>query len=236
NAARLMTQLMETRQYNSLLQLTKQSFVANSVGTWPFDDLRYMYSANQNNGRILQMSENVSGETTNYTYDSLNRLATASTAAWGQSFTYDGFGNLTDKNVTAGSAPTLHITVNPANNRISTANYDLNGNLLYYQAGNSYTYDQENRLTSFISATTESYSYGPANERIYRLKLDGTKEVYFYGATRERLATYRPQSPGSSILVMAEYNIYFAGRAVLLGDGYVGVDRLGTRRWTGDSQ
>src|SRR5436853_432982 len=25
-------------------------------------------------------------------------------AAWGQSFSYDGFGNLTDKNVTAGSA------------------------------------------------------------------------------------------------------------------------------------
>ena len=94
------------------------------------------------------MLETVSGETTNYTYDSLNRLATGSTAAWGQSFTYDGFGNLTDKNVTAGSAPILHITVNPANNRISTANYDLNGNLLYFQAGTSYTYDLENRLTS----------------------------------------------------------------------------------------
>ena len=104
-----------------------------------------MYSANQNNSKILQMLKNVSSETTSYTYDSLNRLATASTSAWGQSFTYDGFGNLTDKNVTAGSAPTLHITVDPTNNRISTANYDLNGNLLYYQAGNSYTYDQENR-------------------------------------------------------------------------------------------
>jgi YD repeat-containing protein len=106
------------------LQLTEQSFGAG------FYDLKYVYSTNQNNGKILQQLETVSGETTNYTYDSLNRLATASTGVWRQSFTYDAFGNLTDKNVTAGSAPTLHVTVNPANNRISTASYDLNGNLL----------------------------------------------------------------------------------------------------------
>src|ERR1700724_3260681 len=92
----------ETRHYNNLLKLTEQSFV-------------------ENNGRILQMAETVSGETTNYTYDSLNRLATAGTAAWGQSFTYDGFGNLTEKNVTAGSAPMLRMGVNHTNNKISSA-------------------------------------------------------------------------------------------------------------------
>jgi len=41
-------------------------------------------------------------------YDSLNRLATAVTTdnanvtQWGQSYTYDGFGNLTDQNVIKG--------------------------------------------------------------------------------------------------------------------------------------
>jgi RHS repeat-associated protein len=225
----------ETRDYNNLLQLTEQSFVANNVGIYPFYDLKYVYSANQNNGRVLQMAERMSGETTNYTYDSLNRLATAGTAAWGQSFTYDGFGNLTEKNVTAGSAPMLRMVVNPANNQISTANYDFNGNLLYFQAGNSYAYDMENRLTSFISATTESYSYGPDNERIWRKKLDGTQEVYFYGVTGERLATYQPFQTGSPVLVETGRNIYFAGRAVsLAGQQYVGVDRLGTTRWSGD--
>src|SRR4030088_1575456 len=101
------------------------------------------------------------------------------------------FGNLTDKNVTAGSAPTLHVTVNPATNQLNTVTYDANGNVLYFQAGTSYAYDYENRLGTFQSATAEHYSYGPDNERIWRQKLDGTQEVYFYGATGERLATYQ---------------------------------------------
>ena len=46
-------------------------------------DLKYIYSENQNNGKILQQLQTVGGETTNYTYDSLNRLATASTGALG---------------------------------------------------------------------------------------------------------------------------------------------------------
>src|SRR5437660_229099 len=91
-------------------------------------DISYIYSATQNNGRILQTSNTATGENASYTYDSLSRLATANGsasslgAAWGQSFTYDGFGNLTDKNVTAGSAPVLHMTVNAATNRFSGAN------------------------------------------------------------------------------------------------------------------
>jgi YD repeat-containing protein len=108
-----------TRTYNSLLQLT-------------WDTTRvYTYSATQNNGRITQSSDASTG-TVNYGYDSLNRLSSASsTGGWGETFTYDGFGNLTDKTVTSGAAPPLHMTVNAANNRISTSGYgyDATGNL-----------------------------------------------------------------------------------------------------------
>jgi YD repeat-containing protein len=53
-----------------------------------------------------------------YTYDTLNRLATASSnAGWADSYTYDEFGNLTDKTPTAGSPPALHVTVNAATAR-----------------------------------------------------------------------------------------------------------------------
>jgi RHS repeat-associated protein len=96
----------------------------------------------------------------------------------------------------------------------------------------------ENRLASFVTATTESYSYGPDNERIWRRKLDGTQEVYFYGATGERLATYQLGGP----IVEVGRNIYFAGRPVSLAgyqnqyQPYVGMDRLGTVRWSGDYQ
>ena len=49
----------------------------------------------------------------NYQYDALNRLMQAVTSdnpnvtQWGQSFTYDGFGNLTQKNVIKNQAPSL---------------------------------------------------------------------------------------------------------------------------------
>ncbi len=47
------------------------------------------------------------GEEVNYTYDSLNRLSRAETTGprWGNAYTYDGFGNLTQKTVTKGTAP-----------------------------------------------------------------------------------------------------------------------------------
>ena len=53
-------------------------------------------------------ADNISGEQVVYVYDVLNRLASAgatSGTAWGQAYTYDGFGNLTGEIVTAGSAP-----------------------------------------------------------------------------------------------------------------------------------
>ena len=47
----------ETCTYNTLLQLTQET----------------LYSATQNNGKILQSTDSVTGETVNYTYDALNR-------------------------------------------------------------------------------------------------------------------------------------------------------------------
>ena len=59
--------------------------------------MTYQYSPNHNNGQITQQLDSVSGEQVTYTYDSLQRLISAVTtdSSWGQSFTYDGFGNRT---------------------------------------------------------------------------------------------------------------------------------------------
>jgi YD repeat-containing protein len=87
--------------YNAMLQLTGVSGGGRNM--------QYNYSPTQNNGKIVSETDLVSGETVSYTYDALNRLATAvsnsSSAPWGQAFTYDGFGNLTNVNVISGSAP-----------------------------------------------------------------------------------------------------------------------------------
>ena len=60
--------------------------------------IQYVYSATQNNGQITQVVDTLSGETISYQYDALKRLTSAaSTAAWTQTYQYDGFGNLTAK-------------------------------------------------------------------------------------------------------------------------------------------
>src|SRR5436305_1023935 len=92
----------------------------------------YNGTANNNNGRVASVTDNLSGEQVTYTYDQLNRLTQAMTNdAWGLSFGYDGFGNLMQQTRVQGTtAPSMSVTVNPATNRITTAGYgyDANGN------------------------------------------------------------------------------------------------------------
>jgi hypothetical protein len=131
-------------------------------------DMEYRYTTGQNNGRITQSKDWISGEEVTYAYDSLQRLISAqakeprqswsgaftwpdswqplfsvelstcpasgeqwrlpaerhrsmTVAAlfpeWGNAFSYDGFGNLTAKTVTKGSAPSLAQAYHPATNR-----------------------------------------------------------------------------------------------------------------------
>ena len=121
----------ETRSYNSLKQLTG-ILAYNSPGPV---SISYNYPATGNNGKIVSQTDDVSGETVTYAYDALNRLAAAATqadisASWGQSFSYDGFGNLTNVNVTLGTAPTLLASYDPGTNHPNAAglNVDANGN------------------------------------------------------------------------------------------------------------
>ena len=96
-------------------------------------NVQYAYSATQNNGKITSETDVVSGEQVTYTYDSLNRLASATSSVnpgWGQSYTYDGFGNLTNQTVTKGTAPALNVSYDPATNRRTGGECaDANGNL-----------------------------------------------------------------------------------------------------------
>jgi hypothetical protein len=70
----------ETRTYNAMLQMTRQTATGGPYS--PFGngtvamDQQYVYMGGANNGRIAQSIDGVAGETVNYTYDALNRLAT----------------------------------------------------------------------------------------------------------------------------------------------------------------
>ena len=117
------------------------------------------------------MVDHVSGETVTYTYDSLNRMVAASshigqTADWGEEYTFDPFGNLYEKTVTAGSGPSMSVYVDSANNQIA-GGYDANGNGLY---NNATVYDVENHLSGAgwnNGAPAINYGYDAQGKRFF---------------------------------------------------------------------
>jgi YD repeat-containing protein len=145
----------ETRQYNTRLQMTHLTVPGQL-------NISYNFAA-QDNGQISSQTDNLSGEQITYQYDALKRLYLASASAWTQTFTYDGFGNLTDK-VGTGVAPTNHSPVNAATNQLTGYSYDANGNLITTGFG----WDPENRM-SYANAggrstptTAQTSACGPA--------------------------------------------------------------------------
>ena len=224
-------QFSESYSYNSLLQKTR-------VANYTVNKL-YNYPATGNNGKIVSEHDNNTLEDVNYTYDSLNRLASAytsdnaSVAQWGQSFTYDGFGNLTDQNLIKGTAPQMHVAYNAATNRQTGDTADANGNITNFNGVTS-VYDVENRLQSTNYSGTVRYGYSPQNKRVWRGVWNQstfaliTDEVTFW-AGGQRLATYNLGSSGGSVTVTqtgAWY--YFSGKLVKNPQGWVNADRLGS--------
>jgi RHS repeat-associated protein len=206
----------ETRAYNSIGQL-KQLTSGSGV------NLQYNFSASQNNGKIVSETDVLSGETVAYTYDSLNRLAsaTSSTPAWGQSFGYDGFGNLTNVNVTKGTAPMLTQAYNPATNRRYSDVADANGNL--YQNG-VVSYDVENRVSE---ANGVKYAYSPDNLRIWRGSTS-IDELTVYSMGQKLGAYNLSVNNGALVATCTGYYEYFGGKMIKNADGYVNRDRLGS--------
>ena len=134
-------------------------------------DMQYNYTAGQNNGRIASSQDYISGETVQYAYDGLLRLASAQTTGtqWGEAYTYDGFGNLTGKTPTKGSAPALSVSYNPATNQPYNGNYDANGNA---PVG---TWNVENKLVGqVLDGTQVNWSYDPFGERVVRYTSSGS--------------------------------------------------------------
>jgi RHS repeat-associated protein len=208
-------------------------------------DMQYNYTAGQNNGRIASSQDYTSGETVQYAYDGLLRLASAQTTGtqWGEAYTYDGFGNLTGKTPTKGSAPALSVSYNPATNQPYNGNYDANGNA---PVG---TWNVENKLVGqVLDGTQVNWSYDPFGQRVARYtssgswwsEWDGHWDFYLYGPTGQRMAQIGcdtisgQQIGGSSWCVSEGTDVYFGGKLIAETDASGQVlaptDRLGTVR------
>ncbi len=106
-----------------------------------------------------------STRTANYTYDSLNRIASAQSSGtqWGETFTIDAWGNMTNEAAITGK--TLHEGLNTSagtNNQLAGFGYDAAGNMTS-NGSTSYVYDAENRL---IWTSGYRYLYDGNGQRV----------------------------------------------------------------------
>ncbi len=229
----------ETCQYNSMLQLTN---ITTTLNSYPMQNVTYTFpAAGANAGKIMSQTDNMSGETINYLYDSLNRLTSAAASGWSQSYTYDGFGNLINRAGTGtAQSTTISTPADAATNRLSGYTYDFNGN----QISTGYTYDAENRLVQANAGTTH-YAYDAQNKRIWQATFSNQSgawvfnndSISLFGIDGKLIGTYTAGAAWNNIgtqLPLSFYvqtqRAYFGKKLVASGQtlGPAVQDRLGS--------
>ena len=115
-----------------------------------------------------------------FTYDSLNRLYTAGTAAtWGDIYGYDSRGNLLSKTVTRGSAESWSNAAD-SNNHMVGSPYDAAGNMNLYN-----TFNSENQWTH-QSTYNISYLYDGDGQKVESSGGASGSRIYWYDKARAR--------------------------------------------------
>ncbi len=211
--------LAEARTYNSQLQTTQ--IQAGSLLT-----LGYGFSATQNSGNVSSQTINDGvnpPKTQTYTYDAVNRLATASEGStWSQTYVYDPLGNRallgTSSDPSTGVdkillPTTTSTTAVPYTNNQWTGTgvtYDQRGNLTGVQvdAGDSFSavYDAESRNTSVTTALlgvseTVNYGYDGEGKRVTKSIVGGATIAFVYDAQGQLTQEYgSPADSGTQYL------------------------------------
>ena len=228
------------------LQLTNLNYAKGSqtlfaLSYWYKQDPTNCPAANaNNNGQIQCIIDGVdSGRTLNFTYDPTSRLTAAGTTGssgfpkWGLSWTYDRYGNRTAQSVTAGSAPSNSLTIDPTTNHITTSGflYDLSGNMTN-DGQNSIAYDALNRATG-SSGSLGSGTYGYDGHGLRVTKSSGSTTTVYLFAGSKVIAEYVNGAPPAS--PTREY--IYAGGALLAkieagATQYYHADHLSVRMMT----
>jgi RHS repeat-associated protein len=242
--------LVSTSFYNSRLRPcrisvknsgTAPSSCTDSSNTGNVMDLVYNFnSGSTDNGNVMGITNNIdTTRSQTFTYDSMNRIATAAastyalspTYCWGESYTIDRYGNLStigsiSSAYTGCTQDTLSVSVSSSTNRITSVGstsftYDSSGNLTS-DGTYSPSYDAEGRMISDAGVT---YNYDGDGKRVR--KSSGT--LYWYGTNSDPLL----ETDGSGSLTN-EY-IFFGGKRTARRDSsgnveYYISDHLGTTR------
>jgi RHS repeat-associated protein len=154
------------------------------------------YTATGDNGNVFQVLNNVdSTRNAVYAYDALNRIAQANTIAttgpncWGEAYTIDPWGNLTNRAGVSGMGGCLTeglSTTPTTKNQLSGIGlqYDAAGNVTTDNLGNVLTYDAENRIATVTGFT---YYYDADGTRMEK-SAGSSGTMYWLGTSGETLA------------------------------------------------
>lgn len=182
--------------YNTRLQpITMSATTPNNQTVF---SLTYdFHLGNGDNGNVYAIANNRdSSRNQTFTYDALNRLASARNAGndcsrktanklyeyWGNTYSYDPWGNLTHKTVMQGVTPptcggeSMDAPAS-ASNQLTGYGYDAAGNMTYdgtYHV--NYSFDQENRITGGGQYT---YIYDADGNRVEKSN-GSTGTIYWY--------------------------------------------------------
>jgi RHS repeat-associated protein len=218
--------------YNKRLQPVDMSVTAPSQTVF---SIGYDFHAGTrtDNGNVFGIT-NYKDTTRNqtFTYDSLNRLISAQNAGtdcnatvlggnkkfWGNTYGYDAWGNLLNKTkiIAACAGENLSVTAGPDNRLGSGYLYDAAGNMTFNATPptQTYTYDEENRITGTAGYT---YTYDGDGNRVRKSNgnLAANGRLYWYmtpgGVAETDLAG----------TLTSEY-VFFDGERVARRDGATG--------------
>jgi RHS repeat-associated protein len=247
--------LVSSFYYNSRLQPCRIS--ATSSGAAPSScanmanignvvDYTYNFSlGTADNGNVTSITNNRDNtRSQNFTYDALNRLATAQTQTtgvtipnsncWGFTFGYDAWGNLLSGMTTgpAGCSEPMPLNVSATtSNQVVGYCYDSAGNLLDQgscptSGSHTYSYNAENQMTGLSGSVY--YKYDGDGKRVY--KAPGGDILYWYGVGSGALDEMYSCTGTSA----GEY-VFFAGKRIAFLDSsgntdYYFADHLGSSR------
>ncbi len=249
--------LAMTAQYNNVGQLYDLKYLQSGGGgaEWQYQWGASVNSSgdvtsNDNNGTLREMID-VSDSTQDmtYTYDDMNRVATAVEGNGGNmdlTFSIDPLGNRNNQAASAGLNEYFPATA--SNNQISAFTYDAAGRLT---AGNwdsdsrGFAWDAQGELETYTDANTgtTTYEYDPFGRRIESHNASSGKVMYyFYGAGDggHPVAEYNGSNWQTNVLAGGQViAMVTESNPVNLGGpssvSYLALDLLGSTRMTQSS-
>jgi RHS repeat-associated protein len=179
----------------------------------------YDFNSGVDNGNVKTIVNcRDTNRTQNFIYDSLNRIKQAYTTgtgstSWGEDFTTDAWGNLTNRALHPGRVNYEMFNAAPADvrNRLPGVGYDAAGNMTS-NGSTTYTYDAENRL---IATAGYFYSYDGDGNRVLKCITNpctsgSTGTIYWLDLSGETLV----QTSAASVPAWKQEFAFFGGRRV----------------------